>query len=113
MHAIYSLVHHDGKEHSFDQNDVTIGRGKYNDLVLADSSVSRSHARILVREGRFWLRDEKSAGGVFVNGQRVSGQQEIQIGDVIQIGDSRVIRQCALLNLVYYLSTGFFNDDQC
>jgi len=111
----YTLVHHNGTIYPFDEKGVTIGRGRTNSLILDDLSVSRSHARILVREGQCWLRDENSAGGVFVNGNRVQGQQEIFSEDVIRIGDhnlrfgivegKRVTTQPGQKNLVLILGT--------
>ena len=43
---------------------LTIGREPHNDIVLADSTVSRSHAEIEYRQGRFRLTDKSSNGTV-------------------------------------------------
>jgi pSer/pThr/pTyr-binding forkhead associated (FHA) protein len=44
---------------------VTIGRDERNDLVIGESTVSRMHARIEHRRGRFLLIDQ-SANGTFI-----------------------------------------------
>ena len=41
---------------------VTIGRQKHNDIMLDDSRVSRSHARVEYRRGRYMLIDQSSNG---------------------------------------------------
>src|ERR1035437_7466618 len=48
-----------------------IGRQPENHLILRDSRVSRSHARIVVENGVYVLEDIGSRHGTFVNGKRV------------------------------------------
>ena len=48
-----------------------IGRQPENHLILRDSRVSRTHARILVENGEYVLEDIGSRHGTFVNGKRV------------------------------------------
>ncbi len=43
----------------------TLGRGPHNDLVIADKGVSRWHARVELRRGKFFLVD-KSTNGTFI-----------------------------------------------
>jgi hypothetical protein len=64
-----------------------IGRGSDNDIVLADSRVSRHHAQISVRLGTLIYTDLGSTNGSYLQGSRV---QEIALGphDVIQLGGS-------------------------
>ena len=47
-----------------------IGRQPENHLILRDSRVSRSHARIVVENGAYVLEDNGSRHGTFVNGKR-------------------------------------------
>jgi adenylate cyclase len=67
------------------RSDLSIGRTEGNDLVLNHPSVSRKHARIETREGRFWLIDLKSTNGVKVNGNLIS-ESAITAGDKILVG---------------------------
>ncbi len=48
-----------------------IGRQPSSDLILRDSRVSRTHARILFEEGRYVLEDAGSTHGTFLNGKPV------------------------------------------
>src|SRR5580765_4374348 len=50
----------------------TIGRQPDNHLILRDSRVSRSHARIVLEDGSYVLEDSGSRHGTYVNGKRVS-----------------------------------------
>lgn len=71
----------------FSEREITIGRSSENNLILRRNDISRRHARILVREGRFILLDLKSENGTYLNGERVGSPQVIQPGDQIAIGD--------------------------
>ncbi|HET8796754.1 MAG TPA: adenylate/guanylate cyclase domain-containing protein [Thermoanaerobaculia bacterium] len=65
--------------------ELSIGRTEGNDLVLNHPSVSRRHAKIETREGRYWIVDLRSTNGVKVNGNLVS-ESGIAAGDKILIG---------------------------
>ena len=68
---------------------VRVGRGRSNDFVLEDASVSREHAE-LVAAGDGWLvRDLGSTNGVSVNGAKV-GERRLAFGDVISFGTADV-----------------------
>lgn len=69
-----------------DQEEVTIGRGLRNQLVLNDSSVSRNHARVFLDESRFVLQDLGSTNGTTVNGELIE-KHLLQSGDIISIGE--------------------------
>ncbi len=64
-----------------------IGRSGYNDLMLIDGKVSRSHAEVYFEDGRYVVKDLNSTNGVLVNGQSVS-KIPLKSGDRITIGDT-------------------------
>lgn len=69
--------------------DVTLGReAEAVDIVVDDPSVSRLHARIRrAAGGDYWLYDEGSAGGTFLNFERLGlAPRPLQHNDVIQLG---------------------------
>jgi len=84
----YHLTSHNGQIYPFGEQGITLGRHRSNQVVVPGSSVSRQHARILVAAGKCWIRDENSGTGTFVNDQRVEGQQELRLGDVLRIGNT-------------------------
>ncbi|MFQ5421118.1 MAG: aminotransferase class V-fold PLP-dependent enzyme, partial [Anaerolineae bacterium] len=69
---------------------LTIGRRADCDIVLAASSVSRQHAQIRWRHGRFVLFDISSRGRTAVNGIRKQ-EHILHSGDVIQLSQESLI----------------------
>ena len=63
------------------------GRSTDADLVLADDTVSRKHARIYGNRGALWLRDLGSRNGTQVNGRSIR-HHRLRPGDRITIGAS-------------------------
>lgn len=65
-----------------------IGRSEDNDIVLNDSLVSRSHAKILFNpeKGTFVIEDLKSQNGVFVNKTKIKKKKNLNEGDEIRLG---------------------------
>src|SRR6185437_11860281 len=67
-----------------------VGRDETNSIRLTDRNVSRKHAA-LRKNGQGWvLKDNQSYNGTYVNGVRVIGEQGVNNGDVIQLGDYRI-----------------------
>jgi hypothetical protein len=80
-----------GRRHVMLQKAVnTIGRSLENDIVLEDQGVSRSHAQIRWRNGRFEIFDLGSRAGTLVNGQELTRRQ-LRSGDVITLGAAALI----------------------
>jgi pSer/pThr/pTyr-binding forkhead associated (FHA) protein len=65
---------------------VNIGRADYNDLVLADESVSTAHAKLQRREGVWTLVDLGSTNGTFVDGEKVQGEVPLGPGATVRFG---------------------------
>ena len=72
---------------SFDHGEYVVGRTDDCDVVLPSSSVSRSHARIFIQQGRCYIEDLGSANGVIVDGQRVLKTRDLGTASQIRIGD--------------------------
>lgn len=80
-----SLEQPDGPALSLGPDPVIIGRDPQNDLVLDDRRVSRKHAEIRLRLGRYTLYDLQSTNGTYVNGRRVA-EKVLEDGDKISVG---------------------------
>src|SRR5271156_4915590 len=59
------------REYQLDSQSITIGSHRSNDVVIDDTTVSRRHATITRKSGRFELADLGSTNGTFVNGARM------------------------------------------
>lgn len=71
-----------------DRSPFTIGRTSSCELVIEDEYISRRHAEIIFRDGRFYISDPGSSNGTFLNGRRLSPGEVAPIsdGDLIRIG---------------------------
>jgi serine/threonine protein kinase len=73
-----------------DEGTATIGSSHRNcDIVLHDDCVARIHCQVGALDNHVLVADLDSAGGTFVNGQRIA-QQEMRAGDVLRVGNSRL-----------------------
>jgi hypothetical protein len=70
------------------QGNVILGRDEsVAQIVLDDKSVARLHARIAWQNGRYWLYDEGSAQGTYLNYTRLGlSPQAMSDGDVVGVG---------------------------
>jgi len=70
------------------------GRDPQNDVVVDDRRVSRKHAEIRLRLGRYTLYDLQSTNGTFVNGRRVA-EVVLSDGDRISVGGVELVFRTA------------------
>ncbi|HEY7294677.1 MAG TPA: FHA domain-containing protein, partial [Dehalococcoidia bacterium] len=87
------LIERDGdtRRETSDRDDITVGRSTDNDMVLADPSVSRHHARIVRRAASIFVEDLGGANGTTVNGRLLRSETaEVGSGDQIGIGSFRL-----------------------
>ena len=73
-----------------DRTVINVGRHRENHIILDEAGVSRRHAQLRLRFGRFVLYDLGSRSGTQVNGQPVQ-ECILQHGDVISLGGVRLI----------------------
>jgi EAL domain-containing protein (putative c-di-GMP-specific phosphodiesterase class I) len=64
----------------------TIGRDFDNSLCLANPTISRRHAEILLVDNDLLVRDLGSRNGTYLNGRRVQNFERLQGGDMLQFG---------------------------
>jgi serine/threonine protein kinase len=66
-----------------------LGRSRHAETRLEDPGVSRVHCEIELEDGQVVVTDLDSAGGTFVNGQRIT-ESVLRPGDVLRIGESQM-----------------------
>lgn len=68
------------KEYTIKSFPVTIGKLKDStDIIIADDSVSRIHAKIINRQGKVKIQDLNSTNGTFLNGTRIHPGKEADL----------------------------------
>ena len=80
-----------GKAFPLHEGRQSLGRGKANDICIDDTQLSKEHAIILYRNGRFIFEDKLSTNGSNVNGRETIGQIELHHGDVLEMGRNTFI----------------------
>src|SRR5260221_1787984 len=69
---------------------ITIGRGNANDLVLNDSSVSRFHAVIKLKENSIFVADRGTTNGIILHDKKIKQETELKRGDTaLGVRDTR------------------------
>jgi pSer/pThr/pTyr-binding forkhead associated (FHA) protein len=66
---------------------VNIGRADYNDLVIADPSVSTTHAKLQRKDDVWVLSDLGSTNGTYVEGEPVTSETALTPGTTLRFGD--------------------------
>jgi pSer/pThr/pTyr-binding forkhead associated (FHA) protein len=66
---------------------VNVGRADYNDIVIADPSVSTTHAKLQRRDNIWVLTDLGSTNGTYVEGEPVTGETALTPGTTLRFGD--------------------------
>jgi len=80
----------DIKRHELGSKPVVIGRVSGSDpamdyVVVDERTVGRWHATVERRGQSFWIRDEGSVNGTFVNDQRVTAEHPLKHGDMVRV----------------------------
>ena len=68
--------------------EIIIGRAAGAGLSITDSGVSRQHARLFERDGRWWIEDLGARNGTRLNEQRLTTPAMLRPGDRIGIGET-------------------------
>jgi pSer/pThr/pTyr-binding forkhead associated (FHA) protein len=79
-----------GSQFLLEKEVTTAGRHPESDIFLDDITVSRRHAEIRRKEGRFFVHDMGSLNGTYVNRDRVDNTQ-LATGDELQIGKFKLV----------------------
>ena len=76
-----------GKKFMITKYTATIGRSSDQDFVLEDETVSRQHAVVTYRDGKWEIQNVSTAKqGTTVNGQTITSSTPLKPGDKIGVG---------------------------
>lgn len=83
-----------GRKFPLSRDYLKIGRGRDCDLKLANGSVSRIHAAIAYRDGKFYIEHNSKSNPTFLNGISIPEGKErvLKAGDEIQLSGETVLK---------------------
>ena len=95
-------------------SEVVLGRASSNQIVIRDQQASRHHAKVLWNGTAWVLSDLGSVNGTFLNQNRISEEQRLEDGDVIQVGGCEITYSVTIPGLSHPVMTpeGQATDDQ-
>lgn len=73
--------------------ETKIGRDpSQSDIIISELIVSKLHCIIYSRDNDFFIRDNNSTNGVFVNHEKVTDERKIENGDIIMLGRKGTVK---------------------
>jgi len=103
--SVTALLVCEGQSHLLQEGENTIGRAVGSSIMLMHPSVSRRHARIIIRREEIWIEDLGSKNGTHVGGEairsmRIACNQTILFGAVSATLKIRSTASTDTLNLI-------------
>jgi len=74
-----------GEKIFLESSTFTFGRSKTNNIICKKPYVSRSHCRIILKDGKYFIEDLKSKNGTYINGRKINSIQELNNNDTIAL----------------------------
>lgn len=68
------------------ENETTIGRSRDNIIQILDKYISSKHLKIIMDEGEYFLEDQGSVNGTYLNSTRIEDVAKLKNGDRIGLG---------------------------
>ena len=89
-HGPAAVLYNNQERHELGAQPVVLGRAGGNDptrqyIIVPEKTVGRWHATIERRGQTFWVRDEGSVNGTFINDERVIGEQPLKHRDTLRL----------------------------
>ncbi len=77
-----------GEVYPLEADEIIIGRGEENEIVLNIAEVSRTHAILTKAEEGFMIKDLGSTNGTFVDKKKIGGKYLLKPGDTVMLGEA-------------------------
>ena len=75
-----------GKRYVLDKSPLRVGRGGDNHIVLDGDSVSRRHSHFERRSSGWFIVDDGSTNGTFLNEEQIKREAQLNNGDRVKVG---------------------------
>jgi cell division septation protein DedD len=77
-----------GEVFPLEADEIIIGRGEENEIVLNIAEVSRTHAVLTKAEEGYMIKDLGSTNGTYVDKKKIGGKYLLKPGDTVMLGDA-------------------------
>ncbi|MCJ7733676.1 MAG: FHA domain-containing protein [Anaerolineales bacterium] len=77
-----------GEVFPLEGDEIIIGRGEENGIVLNIAEVSRTHSVLTKAEEGYMIKDLGSTNGTFVDKKKIGGKYLLKPGDTVMLGDA-------------------------
>ena len=67
------------------KEEITLGRGKQNDIMVENQYVSSKHCKLFKKNNKFYIEDLNSSNGTFVNGHKITEPKVLKNKDTITL----------------------------
>jgi len=88
--AVFHLVGH-ANDVALPEGETVLGRSRQVGGFIKSASVSRQHARVVVKDGGATIEDLDSKNGTFVHGRRIDVPTVLAEGDEVRLGTVRLV----------------------
>lgn len=75
-----------GKRFLLDRSPIRAGRSPDNEIVLETVNHSRHHAHFELRDGAWFVVDDESSGGTYLNDEHIPREAKLTPGDRVRVG---------------------------
>ena len=72
----------------------TVGRVELREICIKDPTVSTHHCEFIKKGGTYILKDCGSTNGTRINNIPITGEQELQSSDILQVGGVEILYDC-------------------
>jgi DNA-binding winged helix-turn-helix (wHTH) protein len=80
-----------GREFPLQEGENVLGRDATADVLIDDTTVSRKHAAITIRDGAVTIEDLSSKNGTFLDSVKLTEPAPIHDGQTIVLGDASIL----------------------
>ena len=87
-----AILKFDEREMTIGEDATSFGRATDNTVSYPDNTnMSRNHAEIEYKDGKYVVTDLGSSNGTTINGQKIEGETPLNNGDFITLGNSIIV----------------------
>ncbi len=69
------------------KSPMVLGRSKKDDIVIEEKTISSGHLTLVEREGDWYVEDNNSTNGTYLNGKKIVSSAKLERGCSLQVGE--------------------------